>query len=650
MPPDIPGFYFDVERKKYFKITNGSLTTQTKYHNNTVQAAQRRDDFYNQLNPETKKRKTDQPQKYKREAASQKHQRGKSGSINQRGKSSHIQQGNSSHIQSKNLCRMSYRDKVQLVTKCHTYHIKQQIFLPDYSGVIGLKTGTINRLLPFYGNDVVDLVSLNAATITTKKAQTIPLPMLYHLIGSSPTYQICKVPEPLQIVIDDHKALGYFHAVGQPISKSTHVSSYIVFPARNHTISKTPSFSPSKSNALSKIEVPTYKTSPYPEIFKISKVVPNSSTQPKPTPSPHIILLKSISIHFDPDIINLFRFFWISSKSLKTIDFTSPVLRYVSQHLTNPKHRILFGLGLVTLPQSQPTCHSRTPPTVDEINRALQLLNTSSLPSNLRHLHSVKVDHFLAHHNSDVIDTKEYSYKPIVVKNPDSVHFVTTLVTDSEMFLLSNTFDLFLIKFSIRENDLVLHGFHHLALTVPGRSDFSQIIDSGDLVHIATGSGILTFKKTSIKHSGHLLKYIYYKSSPMIKQIFLLKPFTFVLVKPRTISLLKYRGQPHFINSKPISTDSSYEETELGTYFNDNNPTPCIVLFNNHLYINETVEDFQVINLGRTAEFGLNSKRFKVPRPEGRKKVTNLVVDMDETGLVELGLTYDEELFVRFKF
>lgn len=647
MPPDIPGFYYDVERKKYFKITNGSLTTQTKYHNNTVQAAQRRDDFYNQLNPETKKRKTDQPQKYKREASSQKHQRGKSGSINQR--------GNSSLTQHKKLCRMSYRDKVQLVNKCHMYYIKEQIFLLDYSGVIGLKTGTINQLLPFYGNDVVDLVGINAARITiptTRNSQTIPLPMLCHLIGSCPTYQICKVPEPLQIVIDDHKALGYFHAMGQPISKSTHVSSYKVFPAArtsSQTMSKTPSFSTSKSNVLAKIEVPTFKTSPYPEIFKISKVVPSSSTQPIPTPSPYILLLKSISIHFDPDIINLFRFFWISPKSFKTTDFTSPVLRYVSQHLTNPKHRILFGLGLLTLPQSQPTYHSKTPPTVDEINRALQLLNTSSLPSHLRHLHTQKVDQFLAHHNYDVIDTKEYSYKPIVVKNPERDHFVATLVTDSEIFLLSNTFDLFMINFSIRGNDLALHGFQHLALSIHGRSDFSQIIDSGDVVHITTGSGILTIKKSSMKHSGHLLKYIYYKSSPVIKQIFLLKPFTFVLIKPRTISLLKYRGQPHFINSKPISTDASYEETELGTYFNDNNPTPCITLFNNHLYINETAEDFQVINLGRTAEFGLNSKRFKVPRPEGRKKVTNLVVDMDETGLVELGLTYDEEFFVRFK-
>lgn len=44
--PPIPGFFYDEERKKYFKITNGSLANQasSKYHNNSIQNKRRYED------------------------------------------------------------------------------------------------------------------------------------------------------------------------------------------------------------------------------------------------------------------------------------------------------------------------------------------------------------------------------------------------------------------------------------------------------------------------------------------------------------------------------------------------------------------------------------------------------------------------------
>lgn len=589
MPPELPGFYFDVERNKYFKITNGSIATQTKYHNNTVQAQHRRDEFYN-------------PKRQKTEPK------------NGRGDSN----------------KRQYNDKVQLLKKVQRYSLEQKILLFDHNGIMNLKSGAINRLLPFYSNDVVDVVGANS--ITTRSPVEIPVPILCHLIGTSPTYQICEVPEPLQIHIDDHKALWYFHKMGQPISKSSHVSSYFVVKKKEISID-TSTKKPVK-------KLPT----PYSEISKpITR--PRLVRAPCPsTPPPNLLIIKSISIHFDPDIINLFRFFSLDPKTFRLIDFTAPFIRYISRNI-KPKHRILFGLDLIKLPYSEPTNYKEHP-TIDEINRALQLLNTSSLSSDLRHVHTQKVNQFLAHHTHEDLDSKEYSYQPIVVKNPESDHFVASHITASHIFLLSNTFDLFLVQFSIKDDNIDFHKFHHFPLSIHGRSDFSQILTDDDLIHITTGRGLLSFKP-SLKLTG-LLRYIYYKSTILIKQIFLLKPFTFVLVKPRSISLLKYRGQPTFINTKPMVSDSSYEEIELATYFNDNNPNPCITLFSNHLYINETVEDFQVIDLGRTAEFNLHTKRFKVPRPEGRKKVTDLVVHMDD-GFVELGLTYDETYFMRYR-
>lgn len=43
--PPIPGFYYDEERKRYFKITNGSLTTRasSRYHNNYIQSKRRQE-------------------------------------------------------------------------------------------------------------------------------------------------------------------------------------------------------------------------------------------------------------------------------------------------------------------------------------------------------------------------------------------------------------------------------------------------------------------------------------------------------------------------------------------------------------------------------------------------------------------------------
>ncbi|WLF79158.1 hypothetical protein PVL30_002909 [Lodderomyces elongisporus] len=50
MPPpvEIPGYYFDEERGRYFKIVNGAIpppTGEAKYHNNSIQAVKRTQDF-----------------------------------------------------------------------------------------------------------------------------------------------------------------------------------------------------------------------------------------------------------------------------------------------------------------------------------------------------------------------------------------------------------------------------------------------------------------------------------------------------------------------------------------------------------------------------------------------------------------------------
>lgn len=44
---DIPGFYYDEDRKKYFKITNGGVPSQ--YHNNVIQAKKRRIEFEREI-------------------------------------------------------------------------------------------------------------------------------------------------------------------------------------------------------------------------------------------------------------------------------------------------------------------------------------------------------------------------------------------------------------------------------------------------------------------------------------------------------------------------------------------------------------------------------------------------------------------------
>lgn len=58
MAPELPGFYYDEEKKRYFKIVNGSKNSSTdKYHNNNVQAQNRRKDF--EINSTRKIRRKD---------------------------------------------------------------------------------------------------------------------------------------------------------------------------------------------------------------------------------------------------------------------------------------------------------------------------------------------------------------------------------------------------------------------------------------------------------------------------------------------------------------------------------------------------------------------------------------------------------------
>lgn len=56
---EIPGFYYDVERKKYFKIVNGSGIINPKYHNNTVQAKKRQTHAVGQNDGQIKRKKGD---------------------------------------------------------------------------------------------------------------------------------------------------------------------------------------------------------------------------------------------------------------------------------------------------------------------------------------------------------------------------------------------------------------------------------------------------------------------------------------------------------------------------------------------------------------------------------------------------------------
>lgn len=54
-PPDIPGFYFDPSKKRYFKITNGGLQQNSQYHNNVIQNKKRKSENDKIIEREQKK-------------------------------------------------------------------------------------------------------------------------------------------------------------------------------------------------------------------------------------------------------------------------------------------------------------------------------------------------------------------------------------------------------------------------------------------------------------------------------------------------------------------------------------------------------------------------------------------------------------------
>lgn len=51
-PPEVPGFYYDPERRKYFKIVNGDQRYNSQYTNNAVRSRDRRKEFQNQWEPD----------------------------------------------------------------------------------------------------------------------------------------------------------------------------------------------------------------------------------------------------------------------------------------------------------------------------------------------------------------------------------------------------------------------------------------------------------------------------------------------------------------------------------------------------------------------------------------------------------------------
>ncbi|CAK9437052.1 uncharacterized protein LODBEIA_P15040 [Lodderomyces beijingensis] len=132
MPPpivEIPGHYYDAERGRYFKVTNGAILPaaegERKYHNNSIQA-EKRNSEYDQLEKNQRRRKGMFPSNTKRDR----------GEI--------IKNPNIKHPIRKDFSRL-------------------QRFSFDHLGFVNCKTGAIDLRSLYYANDYVDRIKCGIA-------------------------------------------------------------------------------------------------------------------------------------------------------------------------------------------------------------------------------------------------------------------------------------------------------------------------------------------------------------------------------------------------------------------------------------------------------------------------------------------------------
>ena len=500
-PPEIPGYYYDEEKRKYFKVIKGGLqaNAQDKYHHSSIQSQKRRQNYENEIT----------------KSKSKKHN---------------------------NFSRKN--NKASLFKAIDQGRFDNSQFDANSNGVVNLKLGFFN-VGDTYFQDITDFVNgriLSPTTVEVTESSILHFDEVQNkeiIVECFKLTQLNQIPR-LRIRYNRGTITLHNSAFEKHISVLNLSFPFECLPGTTST-------------------------------GKFGTLLVVLTTQP---------------IKCDGTVNNFFTLELYNNGKIQ--DHTEQLLKFLADNCKTAEEQDIvnsfISLGLVVLPKA------KGPLDLDKINKVIAECG----PNDYR------VRQFIADY---LHPSKGYSYKAGFADNSKNGYIIKSLVTETEILLFSSNSDL--IKITL-DKDMKFYTFQ--CTRIPIKAKFVSLISKNNFVHVLLDKTLVIFDKRLESHSVVSL-------AGLVKLVFCLLEFKHVLVKRDTITVLTQNGKPQFERSfqhKKRVKQGTTSEVEICKYFNDNDPFQIYWMFDNHLIINETINQYKIINFNRSEH---NTATFKLDLP-----------------------------------
>ncbi|KAK6455433.1 uncharacterized protein RJT20DRAFT_47047 [Scheffersomyces xylosifermentans] len=547
----IPGYYYDPEKRRYFKIINGGLNQPEqvqKYHNNSVEKEKRRSEY--------------------RES--------------REGSSSSSGSGNSKNKKRAKKSAEDNSEWSQLIQQHSKQWVISQLkdsFTMDNKGINAIKTGAIDLNNRYFLSDHVDALE-NRVLIT---------PVQYQDNMTPSGIAECQIDEETVLV--------------RCIDEELH--RFLVFNLEEK-----------RAHFLDNTAIKEYLDENQCMIGE-EKFYENASGY-----RDHFELLRVIEI--DDPLNYLFRFEIVRSSG-KYVDNTRQLLHFVSKRIEKLNKtaarnlEIVFGLPLVKF-------HNNESMSTEEMNEVLR----SDLEPEKK---DAMLSEYLYRH-----DKYYRSFYYGTYKNASLNYIIQCEVTDHKEIIVLSDIYLVRIEYKLKEDmsaEFISFSFADHSKIFRGES---KLLCAKESIHILTPLGIFVFNHNDLatSGSGEGVKYRHisraYLPNGSIHKCFMLTPTKYIIgTTQRAI----------------IYDDELRSKTVVDTYFNDNNPHQIFLLIGDHLIINESEDEFKIINLNRKERHKSTTVKLDLHFMQAgwfmNFKLKKVISMSTNNGRIKLGLTYLNE-------
>jgi hypothetical protein len=505
-PPEIPGYYYDEDKRKYFKVIKGGLLANThdKYHHSFIQSQKRRQNYEDEIT-KSKCKNYNYPSRI----------------IN----------------------------KASLLRAIDRFRSEISQFTATSNGILNLKLGDFTTRDTYFRDitDFVDGKTLSPATDKVTESSIVHIDEFQNheiIVESFKLTQLNQISRPQ---IRSHNSINVLH--NSPLEK--HVSLLNL-------------------NFLLECIQGTISAG------KVGGQYVVLTTQP---------------IRCDGTINNFFTLQLYNGVGIQ--DYTERLLKFLVEKSITPEEQdiinTLICLGLIVLPKP------KGPLDLRKINKIIAECG----PNDYR------VRQFMADYLNP---SKGYSYKTGFADNCRNGYIVKGLLSDTAILLFSSNSDLIKITFDTNMNFLTLH-----CTRIPIKATFVNLISKHNFVHVLLDKTLVIFDEQLESFSTVPL-------IGLVKLVFCLLESKHVLIKRDNIVILTQNRKLRFQRSlqhKSKKTHRATKEIEVCKYFNDNDPFQIYWMFDNQLIINETNNQYKIINFNRSEH---NIATFQIDLPFDPKK------------------------------